>query len=175
MNLLKTFLLIAIISLLNACASSPSSYWAYEYNKTSGSWVTQEVEDELDGNWTRSGVVYDRGFLKGDAYIQVDTYASGNTAVGIRNGDGYICDFDTTVRYKFEDLPVETLYSFHWDLSKDKTTFWLRDNVQGEFLNQLWVYDSVIIETRDGCGTNTQMEFDITGSPHIVTKFVYPE
>ena len=164
-----------LILFINGCATLPSSYWEYRSNQTSGNWITQEVEDVLDGNWKRSGVRFTRGFLKDDAFIQVDTYANGNTSIGIRNGDPYICDFDTTIRVKFEDMPVETFYSYHWNLSKDNTVFWLRDNVKAPFLNDLELYDSVIIETRDGCGTNTQMKFDITGAPHTVARLIRPE
>lgn len=178
----KILLPLAIIIFLASCASttnqSNKGTWVFQDVETSGNWQLQNVEDPLDGDWQRSYVSFNvkEGFMPETAFILVDKYANGQISVGIRNGDYFTCSFDNTIRVKFEDMSVQSWGPYDFRLSDDNETYWLRSDFgdrRAVFLMGLGLMDSVIIETKDGCGDVRQMNFDISGTPHVVAKKIY--
>ena len=176
-------LLYFVISLfvLSACVSTPPlKEYHYAYVETTGSWVSREIEDPLDGNWKRSVVVTEKqSWAEDNPAIYVDTYASGRTSLFFTNGDGYICDLGSLrVRVKFDNDEVLELNRFQnqFELANNNERIRLLDSgsiytshtVKSDFLAKFPKADSVIIETIDDCGTVKQMNFNIEGSPHYI-------
>jgi hypothetical protein len=168
--------LVALIS--TSCATTPQVYWDTQIiDSGTGEWRTYELEDKLDGNSLRSSVgIKSNNFLESDAYIVVDSDPLGNVSVGIFNGDSYICDYGTSIRLRFEGSDLYELSSYYdYTISAKKNAFILNNkrDTLNRFLSSLSSYDSVVIETNDSCGTRKQLEFNISGKPHVTTKRSY--
>ena len=173
------YLIIAF--LLSGCVTTPPpSNYVYSYVESTGSWVTREIKDELDGNWFQSYVLSEKeSWLSSTPGIYVDTYASGRAAAYIVNGDGYICDTGTLkVRVKFDNGAVYSLDRFNseFKVSENNERIVLYDNpyssqfTRSDFLEKLAKSNRVIIETDDDCGTIKQINFNIEGNPHYIAN-----
>ena len=174
---------LLMILFITGCASTPPSEplpFIYSNVETSGSWEKREYVDELNGNWSRSYVSAPKqSWLSSIPLIFVDTYDSGAWAVGITNGDGYICDTGSLkVRVKFDNNEAYSLDRYRGDfqLARNREYIFLRGDsystkrVKSDFLEKLALSDNVIIETRDDCGEVRQNKFDIKGNPHFSAK-----
>ena len=107
---------LGVVIMLSACVTTPPAFnYNYSYVESTGSLVTREIEDELDGNWFRSVVLGDKeSWLSSNPGIYVDTYANGSTSLFFTNGDGYICDTGSLkVRVKFDDSEVYRLDRYY--------------------------------------------------------------